>query len=270
LTGNSNNTASENALNLINLFPHSESVAPMPLYFHLSGETFLHGVKNMFSIEKAEMFISKMGLEDLKTMKQAISREIKGRTKETRRQQFLGLKMDLQAMGINVGRFKDRSNIVRFIIDSDWSVETYRSHSDEDKDYYVYIHQDLTRKYSNISEYLSCIEYRPFYIGKGKELRAWQFTDRSKAHKRHVKANIEIGSNRDDTVYIFKEGLTENEALELEAKLIFMFGIKNIPIDTIFKGYAAWGKKNQNGSLINKQYEPIPTALILKDIRNNV
>lgn len=66
--------------------------------------------------------------------------------------------------------------------------------------YYVYMHRTA--------------DGRCFYVGKGKEGRAWDIYDRSGYHKK------ELLSFNHDYVEIIESNLTESEAIIIERKLI--------------------------------------------------
>lgn len=69
-------------------------------------------------------------------------------------------------------------------------------------DYYVYV-------------YLRSDRYSPYYVGKGREKRAYQ---------KHV--NVDLPSI--ERIEIIKDNLTEQEALDLEKILIKFYGIKRL------------------------------------------
>jgi hypothetical protein len=76
------------------------------------------------------------------------------------------------------------------------------------------------------------------YIGKGTKERAFNLR-RNQARGIKLKQAISNGHQRDEIVGIIKANLTELEALELEAKLIYFFG-------TVYEKYRAgillnWG-----------------------------
>jgi hypothetical protein len=77
------------------------------------------------------------------------------------------------------------------------------------KDFYVYFHRD---RFSQI-----------FYVGKGTGRRAWS-TDRHPVWKKYVTERL----GNEYQVEIYREGLTEAEAEELESSLIAEYGEKLI------------------------------------------
>lgn len=70
------------------------------------------------------------------------------------------------------------------------------------KDYYVYV-------------YLRSDRYSPYYVGKGKERRAYQ---------KHI--NVDLPPI--ERIEIIKNNLTEQQALDLEKTLIKFYGIKRL------------------------------------------
>lgn len=97
--------------------------------------------------------------------------------------------------------------------------------------YYVYIYLDPRKKgkfnYDDIS-----LEYEPFYIGKGKGNR---FTDHlreaKRTNKNHPKTNKikKIWKNNKSPIIIkVKDNISEDEAFELEIKLIHIIGRQDL------------------------------------------
>ena len=95
--------------------------------------------------------------------------------------------------------------------------------------YYVYAHCDhrkpVTRTKRDwkaaFSRSLGLLNF-PFYIGKGKGNR-YLNTNRNGTHRKVKQSIIDSGGTVD--CCIIEEGLSENKALELEAKLIDIFGV---------------------------------------------
>lgn len=109
--------------------------------------------------------------------------------------------------------------------------------------YYVYVYLDTrykgNYKYGNYE-----FEYRPFYIGKGKEKRYLMHLRESYNLKRHnYKLNI-IRAIRNQTcknpiILKIKENLSSNESIELEKKLIKLIGrhdLKDGPLVNLTDG----------------------------------
>jgi hypothetical protein len=99
---------------------------------------------------------------------------------------------------------------------------------DETPKYYVYAHCDSGFKIALKKEARSTfvatlgLEYMPFYFGKGTGNRAFEL-DRNESHRK-VRQKLKI-FNKEITVKIIKDGLTEKEALMYESKLIDIFGL---------------------------------------------
>jgi predicted GIY-YIG superfamily endonuclease len=84
--------------------------------------------------------------------------------------------------------------------------------------YYVYLHKTK--------------EGIPFYVGKGKNKRAYSYTNRSENWNDYVN---KIG---DYDIEIYKNNLSENDALELEKNLIEKIGINNLT-NVLERGYVS-------------------------------
>lgn len=96
--------------------------------------------------------------------------------------------------------------------------------------FYVYVYLD-PRKEKFESNGIS-FEHEPFYIGKGKDKRAWQHLFESQ-RKQHGKNSLKlqkieriINSGHIPKIYFFKENISEEEAMELEKSLISKIGTK--------------------------------------------
>lgn len=95
--------------------------------------------------------------------------------------------------------------------------------------YYVYAHTDSNRKVAvgingltSFAATLGC-SYFPFYIGKGTGSRCYDLS-RNGEHGKIVK-RLKL-SDGDVVIRLVKENLTESEALQLESKLIDIFGLR--------------------------------------------
>ena len=93
--------------------------------------------------------------------------------------------------------------------------------------YYVYAHCEpnkIALRKNGITTWAATVGFEniPFYIGKGKDGRAFDLK-RNETHKK-VREKFKI-FEKDIKVKIIKEGLTELEALCLESKLIDIFGV---------------------------------------------
>lgn len=108
-------------------------------------------------------------------------------------------------------------------IEQDWS-DLFTGSYDETPDYYVYAHVD-PRKKNHLFGRFSGFGL-PFYIGKGKASR-YMCRRRSKPHLAQITELESIGYDLGQIAKIYKGGLTEKEALELESKLINFFGCRS-------------------------------------------
>ena len=102
--------------------------------------------------------------------------------------------------------------------------------------YYCYIYLDKTEpgiyKFGNL-----LFNYKPFYVGKGKQTRAYvhlKYVKRqlnsNKGFNYHFYNKIKkiILNNSEPEILIYKNNLCEEEAYELETKLIEIIGLKNL------------------------------------------
>lgn len=111
------------------------------------------------------------------------------------------------------------------ILDQDWS-HLFKG-GDPEKKYYVYghfkptgmairfVHKNLMIKSAGL----------PFYIGKGTGDRAFDLK-RNQGHGETLRGLLKGGTPASDIAFILCDKLTEDEALELESKLIYFFGTK--------------------------------------------
>lgn len=139
---------------------------------------------------------------------------------------------------------KTESILFNFLSE-DWS-DLLTGEYDEKKVYYVYYHSDPAFKETVFVHGDDKIVFsgKPFYVGKGVGNRYLSKT-RSKSHLSCLN-KIEEVYPKEEIYHIFKDGLTEKEALEMEAKLINFFGCKSelSDINTHFHGF-------RGGFLIN-------------------
>ena len=97
--------------------------------------------------------------------------------------------------------------------------------------YYVYAHCDpdanIAIGKNGVSTFAATLGMTklPFYIGKGTGSRAYNL-NRNESHRK-VRQRLQK-FNKDIEVSIFKNNLTELEALMLESKLIDMFGLTSV------------------------------------------
>ena len=133
------------------------------------------------------------------------------------------------------GISKNESSILKFnagmeIIETDISGIFRGCELDEVRRYYVYAHCYPDKKIVlNKRHWQSCIlasvggSHQPFYIGKGTGERCYDL-NRNGTHKKirqHIK---KFGAEVEVT--ILRDNLTESEALELESKLIDIYGVQ--------------------------------------------
>lgn len=118
-----------------------------------------------------------------------------------------------------------QKNTVNFqkLMQEDW---THLFAGSEEKRFYVYAHViPGTQILGFDKSLLPHFNGRPFYIGKGTGNRAYDLK-RNQGHGAILSELIGHGKKESDIVQIMKDGLTEVEALALEAKLIYFFGTR--------------------------------------------
>ena len=96
---------------------------------------------------------------------------------------------------------------------------------EEIKDYYVYMHLDPSDGGYETNDGVK-FSGTPFYIGKGTGKRAYS-KNRSKPHTKLINGILYKGYGINDICHIFKDGLNEQEAMELESKIINYFGCRS-------------------------------------------
>lgn len=104
----------------------------------------------------------------------------------------------------------------------------YDTETNVDDKYYIYAHCDPTKKIAigrhGITTFAATIglEFAPFYIGQGQGNRAFEL-DRNDSHRKYRQKLNKNGL--EPIVFIIKKGLTKNQSLALESKLIDIFGL---------------------------------------------
>jgi hypothetical protein len=136
-------------------------------------------------------------------------------------------------------RSPHRAKQLPLIVAEDWN-RIYPATNSEKK-FYVYAHVEPIKGGFKIGEF--DFKGLPFYIGKGAGARAFDLK-RNEGHGAELRRLIASGRSSKDIVVMLADGLTESEALCLEAKLIYFFGTRYD------------GKKN--GVLVNLTKPPTP------------
>lgn len=129
----------------------------------------------------------------------------------------------LSVPGVNSSPPIQRGPYLEPLVAQDWS-SLFVGKFDADRRYYVYAHIDPTKTKFKAPECAGgAYAGRPFYIGKGSGERAYCLK-RNQGHGKMLRSLLATGFTADEIVHIVKDGLTEREAFELEAKLIYFFG----------------------------------------------
>lgn len=137
-----------------------------------------------------------------------------------------------------------------YLVAQDWS--NLFQNKDFERRYYVYAHIDPTNKFIVMPKEFGGMHNIPFYVGKGTGNRAYDL-NRNQGHGVKLSELKKRGITHDKIVKIIKRDLTEAEALELEAKLIYFYG-------TIYE-------KNRNGVLVNLDIPPMPNFSLSSTIQ---
>jgi hypothetical protein len=190
-------------------------------------------------------FIEPMSLSSLYELRGIITSAIRNK------------KHNRNASNLTYRKYFDLDSIderIKTLLEDDWG-NLFRGCVDDRSDYYVYAHIDpltLTSYYS--SEYLlkPIIIPTPIYIGMGVDDR-WKNFKRSKLHTKKLSFLSQSGFQKCDIATKIDTGLTLSEAMELESKLIMLFGCKGSS-DGSLRAYIG-----ESPCLFNQQYEPIPS-----------
>lgn len=136
-----------------------------------------------------------------------------------------------------------RAQYYKALICQDWSCTYPRSSSFGD--YYVYAHVDPRKpKFEPGKNFGGALPGTPFYIGKGIGSRAYDLK-RNEGHGKILRQLLALDYKPEHIVKIMFDGLSEQKAYELEAKLIYFFG-------TIFN------KTKKHGCLVNLEVPKTP------------
>ncbi len=137
----------------------------------------------------------------------------------------------------------NRLKYYKALICQDWSHLYPRdTHFGE---FYVYAHIDPRKPdFTPGKNFGGLLPGTPFYIGKGTGQRAYDLK-RNEGHGKVLRELLSLDYKPEHIVFIMFDGLSENKAYELEAKLIYFFG-------TIFQ------KNRSKGVLVNLDIPKIP------------
>jgi hypothetical protein len=119
-------------------------------------------------------------------------------------------------------KLKHRLQYLPAILAQDWSAFFSPSLNNEHI-YYVYAHIDPRKSPTILTPLNIVLPGEPFYIGKGCGKRAWNLT-RNQGHGKKIQRLRKLGHDETALVTLLATALSEQEALILEAKLIYFFG----------------------------------------------
>jgi len=170
--------------------------------------------------------------EVLRSIKSTIDAELTIRSREERAR-----RTDLRDMGAARSDYKKHPkphhlfnrhwlDYLDDLVGQDWT-GLYRDGCAERR-YYVYAHVQPSGKairHQGIGGLPLDLPGLPFYIGKGTGDRAFDL-NRNQGHGAILRELAAAGVGAKKIVHVLKDGMTEAEALALEAKLIYFFGTK--------------------------------------------
>jgi hypothetical protein len=186
--------------------------------------------------EVCEMDLSQLPTETVRALSLAFAEELRSRATLRERPIYRVQPTTVRKSGRRVHRssaptdseIRDmaaaRLEHFRAILDADWS--SYFPGGSQERCFYVYIHFDPFEDAEVRLVHGACtitIRGLPFYVGKGTGDRAYDLK-RNEGHGAVLRQVRARGAAAIDLVQIVADGLTEGEAFELEAKLIYFFG----------------------------------------------
>lgn len=123
---------------------------------------------------------------------------------------------------IRTARIGDRTKYLPYLLSQPWN-DLFCTASSIPNDSYVYLHIDPRKKAISLHGMKTLLRGEPFYVGKGIGKRAWDLK-RNQGHGKRIRQILAKGFPAESIVQVIREGLSEKEALVIEAKLIYFFG----------------------------------------------
>jgi hypothetical protein len=193
------------------------------------------------------MFLADLRLEDMPTsaliiLRRAISDELLKRKKERFVQEkTLSFKRNAHTYLSHEAFFEDdipqvcralpekihsslpfATRYLRPLCAQDWTF-LFPTADTSKKEFYVYVHIDPRKQRLGLGIFHTVLPGLPFYVGKGSGNRAYDLK-RNDGHRKIIGEIRAMGFPDTIIPHILKDKLTEQEALTLEAKLIYFFG----------------------------------------------